>query len=567
MKNRKAILHISDLHIDSFKGKGNKYHKSRNDNKEYIEILMDALNKIVEEDKIQIERIIITGDLTNRSTPAEYMKVKEFLNKLVSGVGCSHNQIIMVPGNHDINWTDCQSELELKEVENSNVDPATFHNIKFAKFKAFYEEFSSEEFNPQKAICSEMYYDTGNILFIGMNSLYKESNLDHLGYINEELLEEELVKIEEKHKDKSPNKIALFHHPPDFGIGESKNALQNWESLNRIFKKHDISIFIFGHVHKSVIKEEDKYLFIGCASLALEDSSLANSFLLYTSENDFQDFEVDKYIFIPEYANCGKWIKDTVDNNNKFKLNRKSIEKKYNLQLARIKDEKFSPFGEESNFENEYLNSNSRIAEVLSKEENDNNKLINIVKKERMFISGHFHWGDNLKAHGWLNTNLLLGKNYNIKFSIKSIINLIIEKNINPGFIIGIGMEGNILGSMIALLLGKKYTYVPVDNRGATDVEERIEKIDATDVLFITDTIFSGNTMKSIMSKYKGSFGDRIKVTHISLFCTGDIKEIKEKVKDVEFYTVCDEIKIMTCDKNKEECAVNQNKLALIHEF
>ncbi|WP_297423929.1 metallophosphoesterase [Clostridium sp.] len=564
-KRKKAILHLSDLHIAGFNG--NDFHKSRAANERYISLFTDTLNEIIN-NNLEIKYVIITGDLTNKSSPLEYKNVKEFLEKLLKEINCTWENVIIIPGNHDINRTDCEVELQKREVDNPKIDPSTFHDIKFEKYKKFYDEIYGGDFECTKAICNEVYDEELNILFIGINSLYKESNKDHLGYINDQALEDELGEITVKYNKDNLVKIALFHHPPDFGIGQSTSALRNWPILKEICKKNNIYIFLFGHVHKSDIKEEEGNLFFGCSSLALEDTQISNSFLIYKFDDDYEKLDVDRYVFMQDHGGkygIGKWIKDQGKDNIKFRqnINNQTIKHK-NISL---KEENCSPLTQDSDFEDTYLNDSKVITDQLNNEESDCNKLINIVKTERLFTSGHFHWGENLKSHGWLNTNLLLSNHSNIKVSIKAILRLISEKKIKPDIIIGIGMEGNILGSLIAIVLGKRYTYVPINNRDANEYEEKVTILDNDRVLFITDTIFSGNTKKLILEKYNNEFSNVKDISIISLFCTGNLEEIQEKIQVAKFYSVCNEIKIPLCTLPKEECAVSKYKLNFIYDF
>ena len=72
----KTVVHLSDLHFGKVDTK--------------------RVNPLIEQiSKIKPDLVIVSGDLTQRATDAEYKSAKKFLGKL-------DYPIFVIPGNHDI---------------------------------------------------------------------------------------------------------------------------------------------------------------------------------------------------------------------------------------------------------------------------------------------------------------------------------------------------------------------------------------------------------------------------------------------------------------------------------
>jgi predicted MPP superfamily phosphohydrolase len=88
--NRIQILHISDIHLKN-KSQANKYF-----NQLVIDLKMLEVNRL--------GYIIISGDIANQATREEYEAAYDMLNSLVNHFGLNLDRVVLVPGNHDLNW-------------------------------------------------------------------------------------------------------------------------------------------------------------------------------------------------------------------------------------------------------------------------------------------------------------------------------------------------------------------------------------------------------------------------------------------------------------------------------
>ena len=92
-------LHLSDLHL------GRDVY-----NEEVIlkELLID-IKKQTDLNKIKLDFVFITGDITFSGQEKEFAYVQDFLNKLQNVTNVDKENIILIPGNHDVNREDLLS--------------------------------------------------------------------------------------------------------------------------------------------------------------------------------------------------------------------------------------------------------------------------------------------------------------------------------------------------------------------------------------------------------------------------------------------------------------------------
>ena len=85
------ILHLSDLHFGT------------QDNAQlwYSQLAADLRHEL---NCKHLDAVILSGDIANQSTPEEYDAAKLFIDKLSAAFQLTKDHIVIVPGNHDLNW-------------------------------------------------------------------------------------------------------------------------------------------------------------------------------------------------------------------------------------------------------------------------------------------------------------------------------------------------------------------------------------------------------------------------------------------------------------------------------
>jgi predicted MPP superfamily phosphohydrolase len=143
------ILHLSDLHFGSTDDAYNWYDTLAQDLR--YELGCDKL-----------DALILSGDIANKSIQEEYIAAKQFIDDLSSEFKLTPNQIIIAPGNHDLNWQISEAAYTLQQRkcyrgyldenhiidkgENLEVLDAEQYKQRFTYFSYFYQEVKGENY-------------------------------------------------------------------------------------------------------------------------------------------------------------------------------------------------------------------------------------------------------------------------------------------------------------------------------------------------------------------------------------------------------------------------------------
>lgn len=90
-----TLLHISDIHF------GTGHFRGPTCNPELLAIQIANLAK---KEKVAIDCIVISGDITHTGDAEEFRTATNFIDFLTGRLGLSRKAAVVVPGNHDLNW-------------------------------------------------------------------------------------------------------------------------------------------------------------------------------------------------------------------------------------------------------------------------------------------------------------------------------------------------------------------------------------------------------------------------------------------------------------------------------
>lgn len=256
------ILHLSDLHFGTL-------DQAQKWSNQVAEDLKNELNIS------SLDAFILSGDIANESTPNEYEAAKKFLDDFRQDFPLKPEQIIIVPGNHDLNWEKSKdaytpvrrndydgrtitTNKETKPDPNYAIDYGGKHVEKqdekeykqrFAYFSNFYESIKGKPYSldyEQQYVID--FFPDKKLLILGLNSAWQ---LDHhykdRASINMNALGKALTEIRRNSEYHSCLKIAVWHHPLD-SAGSDRITDQGFmEQL----AKSGFRLFLHGHIHKA----------------------------------------------------------------------------------------------------------------------------------------------------------------------------------------------------------------------------------------------------------------------------------------------------------------------------
>ncbi len=219
------VLHISDLHFGTTDNARTWYAKLAEDLR--YELACSRLDAVV-----------ISGDIASKSNPDEYAAAQLFVNRLSQEFQLEPHQIVIVPGNHDINWQISEAAYFRITTENSQQGSEEYltdeqgrfiggtnpeqHKQRFINFSKFYEAIRGEvyplDYEQQYTL---QHLPEQKLLILGLNSAWQ---IDHINKrnlsINAEALSNALSLIRTNTAYEKCLKIAVWHHSLNSTFGD-----------------------------------------------------------------------------------------------------------------------------------------------------------------------------------------------------------------------------------------------------------------------------------------------------------------------------------------------------------
>jgi HEAT repeat protein/predicted MPP superfamily phosphohydrolase len=246
------ILHLSDLHFGIL-DQANLWSN---------QLAADLYN---DRNISHLDALILSGDIANYSTPEEYEAAEQFLHNLRQDFPLNPEQIILVPGNHDLNWKLAEEAYRLERRKNykgelregSYIDKGDIIEVRdeedykqrFAHFSQFYETIKQK---PYPLDYDQQYtldhLKEQNLLILGLNSAWQ---LDHhyksRASINTNALSNALTKIRHNRDYDNCLKIAVWHHPLNSAWEDRITDHGFTEQL----AVAGFRLYLHGHIHKA----------------------------------------------------------------------------------------------------------------------------------------------------------------------------------------------------------------------------------------------------------------------------------------------------------------------------
>ncbi len=247
------ILHLSDIHM----GSTNESQKFR------TQLESDLLYEL----KVnRLEYLVISGDLTSHASQSEYEAAFELIDGLVKRFGLDSSRVVIVPGNHDVDWDlseDAYPFIPKRKLLSPPQDgffiPAgeagllirddDIYKKRFLNFNSFlYRKVYGNIEYPMDYIDQTMIIakPEERILFLGLNSSWEiDHHFSKRSSINIEALSKAISKVQETMTDDGWLKIAVWHHPVT-----GREAMN--DDFMQLLSVNGFSICMHGHIHEAI---------------------------------------------------------------------------------------------------------------------------------------------------------------------------------------------------------------------------------------------------------------------------------------------------------------------------
>ncbi|PWR70428.1 metallophosphoesterase family protein [Methanospirillum lacunae] len=241
------ILHLSDLHIDDA-GQADTYRtRLESDLKQELKIE-------------KLDYLVISGDFSNTSVESEYSVAAEMIEKIITEFRLDKSRVVIVPGNHDLNWDLADESYTPKRTPPSGIFQDKVVSLgdkgylvrdeekykkRFDHFNSYlYSQILKGESYPSDYADQILFVENpeDRILFLGFNSSWNiDPYFPDRSGINPEALNRAIDRVKDKVYD-GWLKIAVFHHP-----------VSGLEMMNDVFMQilavHNFQIVLHGHIH------------------------------------------------------------------------------------------------------------------------------------------------------------------------------------------------------------------------------------------------------------------------------------------------------------------------------
>lgn len=207
-------LHLSDLHL------GRDVYNE----KIVLEKLLADIKTQIEINNIELNLVFITGDLTFSGQKEEFEHVQEFIGELLIVTKLNKDDVVVVPGNHDVNHNQVLSIarnskklLNNRDAISEIIGNETERYIYTQGLKNYYE-FIENNFSWAKAGKKNALSYTINKKLNGTSVSILSLNTAWLAYGNENekgkiVLGERQVREAFDEIDNAQIIVALMHHP------------------------------------------------------------------------------------------------------------------------------------------------------------------------------------------------------------------------------------------------------------------------------------------------------------------------------------------------------------------
>lgn len=201
--------------------------------------------------------------------------------------------------------------------------------------------------------------------------------------------------------------------------------------------------------------------------------------------------------------------------------------------------------------------------------------ILDIIRQEHLYRTGHFHWKDQCVMN-WIDTTALLINSKYLNMISNCIMSKFSEILDRAECVIGLGIKGAIIMSSIRYKYpNKRFSYYPEEDKNYNEFEKCILNNGNMDnIIVLTDVVHSGGTVKSFVENNKKQIAGNSVVEVITIFLTDETLEIESVIKGGDNQQMIEikvnelmKIPVRNCGKNSSNCSIIKEKLDVVYEM
>jgi WD40 repeat protein len=234
------VLHLSDT-LFGLRSAGGDGDRSAVDTDDLFDGLLEDLTNTMAYSETRPDLVIVAGDLATSGRPSEFAEAGRFLSRLGAAVGLPRERMIVVPGDHDVNRSDCAAyHLRQEGNEKAPLSPFWPKWEKFdAMFREFYRDLDGISFTPDEPWTLFEIPDL-HVVVAGFNSTIAEchQSQDHHGLIGGPQLQWFAERLA-RYRDEGWLRLAAVHHHVRGATDPFADSLRDAPLLESLLGEHD----------------------------------------------------------------------------------------------------------------------------------------------------------------------------------------------------------------------------------------------------------------------------------------------------------------------------------------
>jgi 3',5'-cyclic AMP phosphodiesterase CpdA len=220
------FLHTSDIHLLDLRGVAPwRYLNKRltgglnlalRRGRKHDGRLFDEMMSLV--GKLDVERVVVTGDLTNLSLEPEFELVRRKLAELPVPA-------TVIPGNHDT---------------------YTRGSVRSQRFEHYMSEFMAGGRDAQYPFVQEL----DDVAIVGVSTAIASLPLYAVGRVGDAQLARLRSELS-RHRGKRA-RVVLIHHPPVAGVSKPRHDLLDLSAFGEVLEQEGAELVLHGHEHRRI---------------------------------------------------------------------------------------------------------------------------------------------------------------------------------------------------------------------------------------------------------------------------------------------------------------------------
>lgn len=244
-----CLVHLADLHIDDIEDTNFTLLR---------EELKSDIKKVMIQNELQIDMIAVTGDIVNKGKLKSYDLAKELFEGILEELCLEKQNMVFVPGNHDISRdSELEEKLEKYKVDIDKIgfinNQWTEFNDRFSAFERFTSHFydnSTENINGSFGV-RDIEVNGVKVRFVLLNTSWTTMGNTDYGRLRISRAQLEYLREVNARLGHCDLAIALTHHPLEWLEHDDKEMVEDY-LMNK--SKIGVDVILHGHIHDARIE-------------------------------------------------------------------------------------------------------------------------------------------------------------------------------------------------------------------------------------------------------------------------------------------------------------------------